>query len=82
MAAPKKPSVQRPATYARGGKGAPNQMLPEAAAGPAKSGITGKAPTKAPGSLRARGGPPIRGYSLSMPAVGGHTAPVKLGKGR
>jgi hypothetical protein len=64
-------------TYARGGKGAPNTMLPEVPAEAAPSGRTGPARAKAPGAISARGGPPIRGFSLSLPAVGGHCAPLR-----
>jgi hypothetical protein len=85
MVAPKK-SVNatkkdrvRGAVYAEGGD---DKMFKPQSSGTQQSGITGKNQTKAPGALRARGGPKNVGYGLSLPAVGGHTAPVKLGKGR
>jgi hypothetical protein len=66
---------ERTAGYARGGKGAPNKMLPEVPAELALPGRTGPAQAKAPGSLRARGGPPVRVGGLSVPAKGGRTGP-------
>jgi hypothetical protein len=87
---PKKSSVraskqdrERGAAYARGGKGGANEMLPEQAANPQKPAVTGHdVKGAAPGAKYARGGPKNVGYGLSLPAVGGHTAPVRLGKGR
>jgi hypothetical protein len=71
------------AAFAKGGKGAPNKMLPEQAANPQKPAVTGHAVKgAAPGARSAKGGPKNVGYGLSLPAVGGHTAPVRLGKGR
>jgi hypothetical protein len=75
----------RGATFAKGGKGAPNKMLPELPAEPANPGRTGRLQTRAPGAIKAAGGPKIRGHSVSAPAVGGHTAPIvslRKGKGR
>jgi hypothetical protein len=90
MVAPKKQTVdaskkdrEHPTgTFAKGGKGTPNKMLEEAPAEAAPAGRTGPTRTKAPGAISARGGPKNIGYGLSLPAVGGHTAPVRLGKGR
>jgi hypothetical protein len=68
--------------YARGGKGAPNRMLPEVPAEAAPPGRTGPSQVKAPGAKAARGGPKNQGFGLALPAVGGHTAPLRLGRGR
>ena len=69
----------RDATFAKGG-GA-DKMFPEQAAGKAKPGITGKAPTPAPGAARAAGGPKTsRGPSLSIPSKPGRTAPATKGR--
>jgi len=68
-------------TFAKGGKGGANRMLPEVPAEPAPPGRTGPSQAKAPGSQRAKGGPKNQGFGLSLPAVGGHTAPI-LGRGR
>jgi hypothetical protein len=73
---------ERDAAYARGGKGAPNKMLAEVPAEAAPRGRTGPSQAKAPGSLRARGGPKNVGYGLALPAQPGHTAPVRLGRGK
>jgi hypothetical protein len=79
---PKRETERATSAFARGGKGAPNKMLPEAAAGPAEAGITGKAPTKPPAGRFAKGGPRNVGYGLALPAQPGCTAPARLGKGR
>jgi hypothetical protein len=82
MIAPRsKKEVERSATYARGGKGPVNRMLPELPAGPARPGITGKNKTLAPGATKAIGGAKTsRSPSLAMPAKGGHTAPLRKGR--
>jgi hypothetical protein len=79
-----KPSVnqskrdrQHDAAFAKAGN---TKMHKPQAAGLAKSGQTGKAQTPAPGAKRASGGPRTTGYSLALPAVGGHTAPIHKGR--
>jgi hypothetical protein len=67
---------------AKGGSGKFTRMLPEVPAEPAEPGRTGPAQAKAPGKPFAKGGPKNIGYGLALPAVGGATAPVRLGKGR
>jgi hypothetical protein len=75
-----KREIERPTTkFANGGD---TRMLPEVPAEPAPAGRTGPSRAKAPGAISASGGPPLRGYSLSLPAVGGHTAPIRMGRGR
>jgi hypothetical protein len=69
-------------TFAKGGKGALRKMLPGVPAEPAPPGRTGPSQARAPGSLRARGGPKNIGYGLALPAQPGMTAPAKLGRGR
>jgi hypothetical protein len=70
----------RGAVYAEGGD---DKMFKEQAANPQKPAVTGHAVKgTAPGARAAKGGPRNTGYGLSLPAVGGHTAPVRLGKGR
>ena len=49
--------AMRRATFAKGGKGGPNKMFRQQAAGPDRPGETGKDQTAAPGSKRAIGGP-------------------------
>jgi hypothetical protein len=71
---------QRGRSFAEGGKGASNEMLREVPAEPAPPGVTGPAKAKAPGSLRARGGRKIPGYSVSLPAQPGHCAPIHKGR--
>jgi hypothetical protein len=70
---PKK-SVPHPAPFARGGS---KPMFKPQAAGPAKSGQTGKQESAAPGAKRAMGGPPRAGISTSVPAKPGRTGPGK-----
>jgi hypothetical protein len=77
MIAPQKPSAQRAKTFAKGGK---THMLSEQAAGPVKSGRTGKIQTPAPGAKRASGGAKTAGHSVSQPAFAGHTAPPRKGR--
>ena len=71
---------QRGVAYARGGKGASRKMLPEVPAERAPAGRTGPSQVKGPGSQRARGGSRTSGFSLALPAVGGHTAPIRKGR--
>jgi hypothetical protein len=75
---PKK-STQRDVEFAEGGS---TRMFKPQAAGPDRPGNTGKDQSPAPGARAAKGGPKNQGYGLALPAVGGHTAPVRLGKGR
>jgi hypothetical protein len=75
-------SAQHLIEFAEGGRGQTNKMFKPQAAGPVKPAITGKIQTPAPGARAAKGGPKNQGYGLALPAVGGHTAPVRLGKGR
>jgi hypothetical protein len=75
---PKK-ELKRGTTFARGGS---TKMFKPQAAGPDRPGNTGKDQTAAPGAKRASGGPRTSGYSLSLPAVGGHCAPIRKGRGR
>jgi hypothetical protein len=74
---PKKRSAQRLVDFAEGGS---LKMFKPQAAGPTKSGRTGKIQTPAPGAKRASGGSKTTGYSLALPAVGGHTAPLRKGR--
>ena len=74
-----KTEKQRGARYAQGGD---DKMFKPQSADPQKPGITGKNQTPAPGAKAAKGGPPARGYGLSLPAQPGRTAPAKLGRGR
>jgi hypothetical protein len=68
---------ERPAVLARGGKDAPNKMLPEVPAEPARAGRTGPAQAKAPGARAARGGgrTPANVGGVARPARGGSTGP-------
>ena len=63
--------------FAKGGK---THMLKKQSAGPDRPGNTGKDQSAAPGARAAKGGPPTRGVSLSTPAKGGHTAPLRKGR--
>jgi hypothetical protein len=57
---------------AAGAKGGAGHMVGKQAANPQKPGGTAHdVKGKAPGAKFARGGPPIRGVSLSTPAKGG-----------
>jgi len=56
-------------------------MFKQQAAGTDRPGNTGKDQTAAPGARRASGGSRTTGYSLSMRAVEGHTAPPRKGRG-
>jgi hypothetical protein len=69
-------------TFAEGGTGRANRMLPEVPAEPAPRGRTGPSQARAPGARAAKGGPKNVGYGLALPAVGGATTPVRFGKGR
>jgi hypothetical protein len=71
---------ERTASYAVGGRDAPNKMLREIPAEPASAGRTGPSQAKAPRALRARGGGKTTGFSLALPAVGGHCAPIRKGR--
>jgi hypothetical protein len=62
---------QRPAALAKGGQ---DKMFKEQAAGPAKSGITGKAQTAAPGAKAAKGG-----GQIGQLHTGGRSVPAKPG---
>jgi hypothetical protein len=65
-------------TFAKGGKGGANRMLAEVPAEAAPRGRTGPAQAKAPGAKRAMGGRPVdQGWGVSLPAVGGATAPTR-----
>jgi hypothetical protein len=79
-ATPKIDRERDTSTFAKGGKGAPNKMLPSVPAELAPPGRTGPSKARAPGSQRARGGPKNTGFGLSLPAVGGHTAPIRKGR--
>jgi hypothetical protein len=72
-----KQETERGVVFAKGGKG---HMLPEQAAGKARSGISGKAQTTAPGAKSAKGGQKTHGYGLSKPAAPGRTAPPRKGR--
>jgi hypothetical protein len=63
-----------------GVKGGADKMFKKQSAGPAKAGQTGKNQTPAPGAKSAKGGPLIRGVSLSKPAAKGRTAPLTKGR--
>ena len=63
---------QRERQYARGGN---TPMHRQQAAGPAKSGQTGKSQTPAPGARAARGGPKVHVGGRSVPAKEGSTGP-------
>jgi hypothetical protein len=78
--AAKKDRERDTSTFAKGGKGGANRMLEEVPAEPAPRGRTGPTSAKAPGSLHARGGPRQKGFSVSLPAVGGHCAPIHKGR--
>jgi hypothetical protein len=79
MVAPRSKAERlRDASFAEGGTA---RMAKPQAAGPARSGTTGKIQSSAPGAKRAVGGPKTSGHSLSTPAKHGHTAPVRE-KGR
>jgi hypothetical protein len=71
---------ERGATFSKGGKGGAHEMLDEVPAEAAPRGRTGPSQSKPPRAISASGGPPIRGISLSMPAVGGHCAPIRKGR--
>jgi hypothetical protein len=69
---------ERGAGYARGGKGAPNKMLPEQAANPQRPGRTGHVVEgSAPGVKAARGGgrTPANIGGVARPAKAGATGP-------
>jgi hypothetical protein len=66
--------------FASGGKGGAARMLDEVPAERAPRGRTGPSQVKAPGSKAARGGPKVLGFSVSLPAVGGHCAPIHKGR--
>jgi hypothetical protein len=68
-----KTSAQRILQYAEGG---PNKLMfgPQAA-GPAKSGRTGKIQTPAPGAKFAKGGKSVDTGGRSVPAKAGRTGP-------
>lgn len=71
-----KQGSERSKTFAQGGS---TRMLPKQAAGPARSGITGKAQTAAPGARRASGGKTKVGFSPALPAKAGRTGPSRKG---
>jgi hypothetical protein len=67
---------ERPAALAKGGKGAPNKMLPEQAANPQRPGRTGHVVEgSAPGARAAKGGGKVYAGGRSMPAKPGATGP-------
>jgi hypothetical protein len=72
-----KPSFQRKAAFAKGGK---TPMFSKQAAGPDRPGNTGKDQSAAPGKRAAAGGPPTRGIALSKSAAAGRTAPPTKGR--
>jgi hypothetical protein len=77
----KRDRVRDTSTFAGGGKGPANHLLPEVPAEAAPAGRTGPSVRKAPGARAARGGPKNTGYGLALPAQPGCTAPAKLGRG-
>jgi hypothetical protein len=69
---------ERPAALAKGGKGAPNKMLPEQAANSQRPGRTGHVVEgRAPGAKVARGGgrTPVNIGGVARPARPGSTGP-------
>jgi hypothetical protein len=77
----KRDRVRDTSTFAKGGKGPLNRMLDEVPAETAPAGETGPPRVKAPGKPFAKGGRKFTGYGLALPAVAGHTAPLRRGRG-
>ena len=73
-----KTSAQHGAAFAKGGNTA---MHRQQAAGPAKSGHSGKVEGVVPGAKSAKGGAKTSGHSLAVPAKGGRTGSSNV-KGR